>query len=110
MAAACLSDHDGLSVLLRINPAPDIRRAVDDVNSRGFGVHEKVHCCPIRHGDVLQVEDDVIVQFARNELLQTGRMFNVHLSAENEHDRIWCCRTLDPVCHVPVLHNTGQSK
>ena len=59
----------------------------------------------------LQIEGDGTIRFVREELLQPGRMFDVHVAAQSEHDRVECCRAMDSVGPLlPSLSLAQRSK
>src|SRR6266496_1776961 len=93
-----------LPVPLRGNPATHVLGAVDDSNPGGFDSREKPHRSPIRDGDILKIEGDSIVGLVRDRLLQPDYMFNVHLSAQSEHDRVRYCRAMNYIGQLRSPH------
>jgi len=106
----CLSDsclsNQSRSAAIQLH----VLGAVDESNARSLGTGEKAHRRAVHERDVPHIEDDATVCLLGEELLQSSRMLDVHVTAESEHDRFYCGRAMDSVRQSPVSWFARQSK
>src|SRR5262245_1876441 len=99
-----------LPIVLGGDPAAHVLGAVHEPNPPGFGPGQKAHRGPIDERDVLQIEGDAPLRFVGQELLQLGRMLDVHVSTQSEHDHVRCCQAMDAVGQSAAPWRARESK